>query len=261
MRIAGIFGLFPMMGLAIRAAFWPIILAVWHAPSLLFRPQALSTLVTTHVWRVCGSWVDEHSRDTKKALITPHAHGIVLEIGPSYGHTIQYLDHSRVTKYVAVEPNVLMHPELRRVASAAGYSEDAGTLLILSCGAEDISAILSSLPAPHPPIDTLISIFTLCSIPAPQLTTSALITEALKPGGQVLLFEHMRSDMEDVAWWQRFWTPMWGLLFDGCELNRPTHRWIEDVGGWAEGKWSILGKEGEPEELINYRVGRFVRAE
>jgi len=45
-----------------------------------------------------------------------------------------------------------MHIELSRVASA-GYSEDAGTLFILSFGAEDISTILSSFPATHPLVD------------------------------------------------------------------------------------------------------------
>jgi len=153
-----------------------------------------------------------------------------------------------------------MHTELRRVASAAGYSEDAGTLLILSCGAEDISTILSSLPTSHPPVDTLISILTICSIPSPQATIFALITEVLKPGGQVLFYEHVLSDRKDVAWWQRFWTPLWGIVFDGCRLDLPTHQWIEDVGGWVENEGGVWGKEGESEEsLFWHRVGRFVK--
>jgi len=94
-----------------------------------------------------------------------------------------------------------MHTEQRRVASAAGYSEDAGTLLILSCGAEGISTIHSSLPTSHPPVDTLISILAICSMPSPQATISALIIEVLKPGGQVLFYEHVLSDRKDVAWW------------------------------------------------------------
>jgi hypothetical protein len=153
-----------------------------------------------------------------------------------------------------------MHTELRRVASAAGYSEDTGTLLILSCGAEDISTILSSLPAPHPPIDTLISVLTICSIPSPQATITTLITEALKPGGQVLFYEHVLSDREDVAWWQRLWAPIWSIAFDGCRLDRPAHRWIEHVGGWVKDEGGVWGKEGESEEsLFWHRVGRFVK--
>jgi hypothetical protein len=155
-----------------------------------------------------------------------------------------------------------MHAKLRRIASAAGYSEDAGTLLILTCGAENISTILSYLPAPHPPVDTIISVLTICSIPSPQSTISALITEVLKPGGQILFYEHVLSEREDVVWWQRFWTPLWSIFLDGCCLDRPSHRWIEDAGGWVEGEGGIWGKEGETEEdLFWHRVGRLVKAE
>ncbi|OAX38696.1 hypothetical protein K503DRAFT_770201 [Rhizopogon vinicolor AM-OR11-026] len=261
MRLAAAFGLFTDIRCAIGIALWPTILAVWRSPSLLFRPQALSHLFMSYVWDVFGNGVDENGRDTKQVLITPHAYGVVLDLGAGHGHTVNYLDHARVTKYVAIEPNVHMHAKLRRVASAAGYSEDAGTLLILTCGAEDISTILSSLPAPHPPVDTLISILTICSIPAPQATICALITETLKPGGQVLFYEHVLSDREDVAWWQRFWAPIWSIAFGGCRMDRPAHRWIEDVGGWVKDEGGVWGKEGESDEsLFWHRVGRFVKA-
>lgn len=155
-----------------------------------------------------------------------------------------------------------MHAEIRRRASAAGYTESAGTLLILSCGVEQISTILSSLPTSlgHPPIDTLISILTICSIPSPQSTVSGLITEVVKPGGQVLFYEHCLSDRKDVRWWQEFWTPLWTVAFGGCCLDRPTQRWIEDVGGWAAGGvWDA--DEGMEEHLFWYRAARFVKAE
>jgi len=41
------------------------------------------------------------------------------------------------------------------------------SLLILSCGAEDISSVLTALKGPDS-VDTLISILTLCSIPTPE---------------------------------------------------------------------------------------------
>lgn len=46
----------------------------------------------------------------------------------------------------------------------------------------------------------------------------------------------------------------------GCCLDRPTQRWIEDVGGWAEGE-GVWDTNGEMEEhLFFYRAGRFVKA-
>ena len=38
---------------------------------------------------------------------------VVLIVG--HGHSAQYLDRTRVTKYVALEPNAAMHPEIRKI--------------------------------------------------------------------------------------------------------------------------------------------------
>ncbi|KAG1850882.1 hypothetical protein F4604DRAFT_1807828 [Suillus subluteus] len=256
MRLSAAFAIVPDLYVVIKTGLWPTILAISHTPSLLLQPHELSHIFMSHVWKLFSNGVDGNTRTTKQKLITPHAYGVVLDIGAGHGHTINYLDHSRVTKYVSLEPNTHMHAEIRRTASAAGYTESTGTLLILSCGAEHISTILSSLP----PVDTLISVLTICSIPSPQSTISGLITEVVKLGGQVLFCEHCLSDRKDVGWWQAFWTPLWRVFFGGCCLDRPTQRWIEDVGGWVEGEgvWE-MDKEME-EHLFGYRAGRFVKA-
>ncbi|KAG1900512.1 uncharacterized protein F5891DRAFT_1128413 [Suillus fuscotomentosus] len=227
MRLDAAFGVVTDLRLGFVGGLWPTIIAIWHVSYLLFQPLEISRIFIA----------DEAGRAVKKGLITPHAYGVVLDLGAGHGHTVNYLDHSRVTKYVAVEPNVHMHAKLRRTASAAGYNEDNGTLLILPCGAENISTTLSYLPAPHPPVDTLISVLTLCSIPSPQSTISSLAAEVLKPGGQILFYEHVLSERED--------TSLWGI----------------DVGGWVQGEGGIWGKEGEAgEHLFWHRVGRLVKA-
>ncbi|KAG2346167.1 hypothetical protein BDR05DRAFT_946229 [Suillus weaverae] len=232
MRLDAAFGVITDLRLGLVGGLWPTILAIWHAPSLLFRPLEISRIFTSHVWDLYSNSVDEGGRGVKKELITPHAYGVVLDLGAGHGHTVNYLDHSRVTKYVAVEPNVHMHAALRRTASAAGHSEDAGTLLILPCGAENISTILSYLPAAHPPVDTLISVLTICSIPSPQSTISALIAEVLRPGGQILFYEHVLSERKDVVWWQRFWNPLWiARLIGGLRMWGDGRREKEVFGG------------------------------
>lgn len=150
-----------------------------------------------------------------------------------------------------------MHPELRKSAGARGFTEADGTLVILSCGAEDILSVLAALGKGQS-VDTIVSILTLCSIPEPEQTLSSLVREVLKPGGTLLFYEHVLSHRSDVAWWQRFWTPLWKLGFDGCRLDRPTHLWIERMEAWSHGdSW---GKEGEDEEnLFWHRAGKFVK--
>ena len=172
-----------------------------------------------------------------------------------------------MSRYIALEPNVLMHKHIREKANEAGFYESDATLIILSCGAEDTQSILSSISQDplslEPPIDTLISVLTLCSVPDPQHTILTLVRDILKPGGQLLYYEHVLNSRADIAWWQRFWAPIWAFTFDGCRIDRPSDTWIRDLkmGGtdvWRESK--VWRKPGEDEEhLFCHSVGQFVK--
>lgn len=174
-----------------------------------------------------------------------------------HGHTVQYLVRDKVTKYIALEPNQLMHPAIRKLAAAHGFTEEASTLLIIPCGAENTTSILAAIGSLHA-VDTIVSILSLCSIPDAERTLHGLVSEVLKPGGTLLFYEHVLSPLSDVAWWQRFWTPVWKYAFDGCCLDRPTHVWIRKMDAWASGE--VWGLEDEPEEhLFWHRIGKFVK--
>ena len=155
-----------------------------------------------------------------------------------------------------------MHSKLRSLANAAGFTESDGTLLILSCSAQDIASIVSYINEHS--IDTLISILTLCSIPSPENTVTDIVSRVLKPGGQLLIYEHVLSSLPDVAWWQRFWSPIWSLVFGGCRLDCPTDLWLAKMERQdGESMWSeksLWVKEGQPEEhLFYHRVGKLVK--
>ena len=201
--------------------------------------------------------------------------------GTGYGHSIQYFDRARVSRYIALEPNILMHNHIRTKANEAGFHESDGTLIIFSFGAEDTRSILSSLLSQQQqhqhqleqhPIDTMISVLTLCTIPDPQRTISKLIRDLLKPGGQLLFLEHVLSPRPDVAWWQRFWAPVWACIFDGCRMDRPTDIWIRDLkiaGGGGNGdegssgvwmEWNIWDNPDQDEEnMFPHSMGKFVK--
>jgi hypothetical protein len=154
-----------------------------------------------------------------------------------------------------------MHPKLRETANKRGFMESDGTLLILSCGAEDIESIISSIREHS--VDTLMSIFALCSIPAPKNTLNLIVSKVLKPEGQFLFYEHVLSPRPDVVWWQKFWAPMWALVFGGCRIDRQA-KWVEDMtqedGRSVWGDKSVWGKEGESEECLFYhQAGRMVK--
>ncbi|KAJ3013632.1 hypothetical protein NUW54_g1536 [Trametes sanguinea] len=129
MKISAAFGLLVDLRFAIRAAFLPTLSAIYN---------------------VFGNGVDENARPVKQSLIPGNAYGVVLDLGAGHGHTLFYLDPSKVTKYVALEPNQLMHGEIRTLAASKGYTEGNGNLLILPYGAEEISLITSALGAGTP---------------------------------------------------------------------------------------------------------------
>jgi len=266
MKLAAAFSILFDLRAGVLFAFKPTVRAIIETPSLLFKPATLSRLFFANVWITFGDGVDGNCRSVKEHLITPNAYGIVLDLGAGHGHTVNYLDPHLVAKYVALEPNTHMHAKIRSVANAAGFTEEDGTLLILSCGAEDAETIVSAVGngISTPRVDTLISIMTLCTVPSPKSTISSLVSDVLKPGGQILFYEHVLSHRSDVAWWQRFWTPIWTLAFDGCKLDRPTHLWLQqqstDDGRSVWGETELWGKEGEDEEdLFWHQVGKFVK--
>ena len=151
-----------------------------------------------------------------------------------------------------------MHPEIRKRANAKGFTESDGSLLILPCGAEDESAIIAAIGQPNT-VDTLISILTLCSIPQPQQTLTALVRTHLKSGGTFVFFEHVLSHRADVAFWQRFWTPVWQWCMDGCRLDRPTVLWVQRMAEWRESE--VEGIDGASEEnLFWQQKGKCIKA-
>jgi hypothetical protein len=281
MKLSAAFSLLQDIYLAFATAFLPTLQAVWLSPSLLFHPRELSRTFMSYVWILFGDGVDMNARPVKEGLIRPNARGVVFDIGAGlayftrfmdfyelisldyigHGHTIDYLNRKKVTKYIALEPNTRMHPRIRERANAAGYTEENGTLLLLPYGAEELEAIAQRVDLNS--INTMIDILSLCSLPPqpePRTVISNLVKGLLAPGGTFIFYEHVLSPRADVAWWQRFWTPIWSGVLDGCRLDRPTHIWIEEMGPgvWREGK--VWGKKDEPEEhLFWHRTGKFIR--
>jgi ubiquinone/menaquinone biosynthesis C-methylase UbiE len=52
----------------------------------------------------------------------------------------------------------------------------------------------------------------------------------LRPGGRLLVFEHVRAREPGLARWQDRLDPLWRSLNNGCHLNRQTRDAIERAG-------------------------------
>ena len=111
-----------------------------------------------------------------------------MELGPGTGQQIGRLDPSKITRIYGIEPNAALHPELRARIAKAGLEN---VYTIVPCGIED-RVELKRYGIESESIDTVLSIKVLCSVPEPQSMTRELY-RLLKPGGQLLLSEHVRS--------------------------------------------------------------------
>ncbi len=147
--------------------------------------------------------------------VVPSASGRVLEIGVGAGANMPFYT-SRASQIIGLDPSEAL---LRISAGAQG---DISSRLIAGSA--------EAIPLDARSIDTIISTWTMCSIP----DISAALREmarVLKPGGRLLFVEHGSAPGPVVAWMQNKMTPIWRRIGGGCHLNRPIDRLIE-ANGW-----------------------------
>ena len=154
-------------------------------------------------------------RDLRRDLIGG-ARGRVLELGAGTGLNLDLYPDS-VQDLTLTEPDPHMVKQLRkRVAE-------------LRSAAQVIEAPGEELPFEDDSFDTAVVTLVLCTVPNPTATL-AEIKRVLKPGGQFLFLEHVRSSDSDLAKWQDRLEKPWRFLGDGCHCNRDTEAAIKAAG-------------------------------
>jgi ubiquinone/menaquinone biosynthesis C-methylase UbiE len=144
------------------------------------------------------------------------ARGFVLEIGVGSGLNLP-LYSSAVERVCAIDPSPgLLDLARKRIADAAV------PVSLLRASAEQ-------LPFADAMFDTVVTTWTLCSIPDP---VAGLIEmrRVLTPGGHLVFVEHGLSPELRVARWQRRLTPCWGSISGGCHLDRKMDDLVRAAG-------------------------------
>lgn len=147
----------------------------------------------------------------------PQARGEVLEIGMGSGLNLPFYP-AAVQHVYGVEPSVELQKMARERVLKTHIKVD-----FLTQSAE------VSLPLSAASVDTIVSTWTLCSIPQ---VVDALkeMRRVLKPGGSFVFLEHGRApDLRVVAWQNRL-TPLWKRFTGGCHLNRKMDDLITGAG-------------------------------
>ncbi len=142
--------------------------------------------------------------------VIARAEGRVLEIGVGSGPNLPFYS-SQATEVFGLEP----HPKLRAMASAVGFRVIHGSA--------------EAIPLDQASVDTVVTTWTLCSIP--NIETALLeIRRVLRPGGQLLFVEHGLAADAGVQRWQHRLTPAWKRIAGGCHLDRNMPTLIQAAG-------------------------------
>ncbi|MGF1575797.1 MAG: class I SAM-dependent methyltransferase [Cyanophyceae cyanobacterium] len=145
-----------------------------------------------------------------------NAQGSILEIGFGTGLNLVCYP-ATVQAITAVDINPGMSPMAQRRIQQSGIQVD---LQVLDA---------QHLPMPDQQFDTVVSTWTLCSIP--QIAKALQeIRRVLKPTGRFLFLEHGLSSTPGVQVWQRRLEPIQKVLADGCHLTRPIDHLIREQG-------------------------------
>jgi ubiquinone/menaquinone biosynthesis C-methylase UbiE len=86
-----------------------------------------------------------------------------------------------------------------------------------------------AIPLEDHTVDTVVTTFTLCTIPKADRALGEM-RRVLKRSGRLLFVEHGLAPDAAVRKWQNWLTPGWKRIGGGCHLNRPIRTMIENAG-------------------------------
>jgi SAM-dependent methyltransferase len=145
-------------------------------------------------------------------------HGRVLEIGAGNGANFAHYP-ATVDEVVALEPEPYLRERAERTAQEAPVRVSVR------------DGVAAPLPVAAAEFDAAVASLVLCTVPD-QAGAMAELRRALKPGGELRFFEHVRSDRPRKARVQqrldRF--GIWPLVAGGCHCARDSVAALEAAG-------------------------------
>ncbi|HEX7080539.1 MAG TPA: class I SAM-dependent methyltransferase [Gammaproteobacteria bacterium] len=144
------------------------------------------------------------------------AKGRTLEIGAGSGLNLA-LYPPAVTEIIALEPDpnliAMAEPKARNAPRPVRFVE----------------ASAESIPLPDESVETVITTWTLCTIPDPHRALEEM-KRVLRRDGTLTFVEHGLSSEPGVQKWQHRLAPAWRRLTGGCHLNRPIAELVRSAG-------------------------------
>ena len=183
-------------------------------------------------------------REHRKAVIG-QSRGRTLEIGAGTGLNLPHYP-ATVSDLFVTEPVEAMAVRLEQRAAR----QDPDRIRVVSASAED-------LPFDDSSFDTVVSTMVFCTVEDPERAIAEVV-RVLKPDGQLLFIEHVRSDDDRLARFQDRLHKPWKAFGDGCNCNLPILDLVADqiaVDRVERGTW-----RGMPRVVHPLVLGRAVSA-
>ena len=158
----------------------------------------------------------QHQLCPYRAQVITAARGRILEIGVGSGLNFRFYDRA-VDHVCGIDPSLA----LLRLAQRRRASADVGMFLV--------GGTAEQLPFAAASFETVVTTWTLCSIPDPARALTE-IRRVLLPGGRLLFVEHGLAPEPSVARWQHRLTPCWRRVAGGCHLDRKMDDLIRSAG-------------------------------
>ena len=155
------------------------------------------------------------ARATRVALLG-QARGRTVEIGAGTGLNVAHYPEG-LDDLALTEPDPAMRSRLATKVRRSGVP------------ARVVDAPAERLPFEDGSVDTVVSTYVLCTVDAPHLVLEEII-RVLRPDGQLLFVEHVRSGTALLAWWQDLLARPWRRFARGCRCNRATAELIVSCG-------------------------------
>jgi ubiquinone/menaquinone biosynthesis C-methylase UbiE len=173
--------------------------------------RVFAAMYEPFLWMGERAGMRRHRRD-----LLAEARGRTLEIGSGTGlNLVHYPDD--LDGLVLAEPDPSMR---RRLENAVRRSERRAQ--VIDAGAEQ-------LPFGDAKIDAVVSTLVLCTVDAPEAALRE-IGRVLRPDGQLLFIEHVRSESPALARWQDLLARPWQRFAEGCRCNRATLELMDAAG-------------------------------
>ncbi len=155
------------------------------------------------------------------------ASGRVLEVGAGNGLNFACYAPEKIESVEATEPDSAMLAYARPRATAARVPINL------------VQALVENLPFADESFDSIVVTLVFCSVNDPSRGMSE-IRRVLKPGGSLLMIEHVRARGAIIAAIQTLVTPLTRLMVGNCHWNRDTERTVREAGFIIEQKREMV---------------------